>query len=491
MSTRSSTPAVSSDVAELKGHGFGPLIRDRKNPKPDLRPCKAVIKVCVPCGSEGFLSNVQPLISNIYLDNLQEYRVPCRCGQFQPSLFLGFRTSDGLKSYLTSWETILNQGQIYRPPVNSTGSSSRTGSSAQRTSSSVSGTLHGFTVTNPKEDLKGSITRSGVSIQGPKKVNQTPRPRVPLILGRCFLKTSRALIDVYEGEITLRVGKEAITFNLDQTSRYTANFNHMTANRIDVIDMASEEYSQEVLGFSDSVAYGNPSPCFDPIVANSSPTLTPFGESDFLLFEEANAFCRDDVQLSPEVDPNYYDPDGDFYPRSILVELKDLPPHLEYAFLEDDNKLPVIIAKELSLGEKADLIKILKDFSKYPDQWTHILEKNTPFIFSNECIQAFQTLKNKLTEAPILIAPNWDLPFELMCDASDYAIGAVLGQRHEKHFRPIHYASKTMTEAESNYTTRKEMLAVVYAFEKIPVLIYHETNECDLRPFALFKYLFA
>ncbi|GJY72234.1 reverse transcriptase domain-containing protein [Tanacetum coccineum] len=116
-----------------------------------------------------------------------------------------------------------------------------------------------------------------------------PDPRVPLILGRCFLKTSRALIDVHEGEITLRVGKEAITFNLDQTSRYTANFNNMTANRIDVIDMASEEYSQEVLGFSDSVAYGNPSPCFDPIVANSSPTLTPFGESDFLLFEEANA----------------------------------------------------------------------------------------------------------------------------------------------------------------------------------------------------------
>ncbi|GKA27207.1 reverse transcriptase domain-containing protein [Tanacetum coccineum] len=609
-----------------------------------------------------------------------------------------------------------------------------------------------------------------------------PDPRVPLILGRCFLKTSRALIDVYEGEITLRVGKEAITFNLDQTSRYTANFNHMTANRIDVIDMASEEYSQEVLGFSDSVAYGNPSPCFDPIVANSSPTLTPFGESDFLLFEEANAFLAlDDDTTSPEVDPTYYDPDGDILileaflnnepPTPIPnqgdcspetqeeiklceaktvkssideppeVELKDLPPHLEYAFLEDDNKLPVIIAKELSLGEKADLIKVLKshkraiawklsdiqginpefcthkilmeedykpavqhqrrvnpkihdvikneveklldagliypisdspwvspihcvpkkggftvvqneeneliptrlvtgwrvcidyrklneatrkdhfplpfmdqmlerlagneyycfldgfsgyfqipidprdqekttftcpygtfayrrmpfglcnapgtfqrcmlaifhdmvektmevfmddfsvfgnsfenclsrlekmlqrcedtnlclnwekshfmvkegivlghkiskngievdkakidviaklphpttvkgvrsflghagfyrrfikDFSKISRPMTHLLEKNTPFIFSNECIQAFQTLKNKLTEAPILIAPNWDLPFELMCDASDYAIGAVLGQRHEKHFRPIHYASKTM-----------------------------------------------
>nr|GFA45225.1 reverse transcriptase domain-containing protein [Tanacetum cinerariifolium] len=98
---------------------------------------------------------------------------------------------------------------------------------------------------------------------------------------------------------------------------------------------------------------------------------------------------------------------------------------------------------------------------------THLLEKNSPFIFSNDCIQAFKTLKEKLTEAPILIAPNWDQPFELMCDASDYAVGAVLGQRVEKHFRPIHYASKTMTQAETNYTTtEKEMLAVVYDFEK-------------------------
>ncbi|GJR36141.1 reverse transcriptase domain-containing protein [Tanacetum coccineum] len=118
-------------------------------------------------------------------------------------------------------------------------------------------------------------------------VDFEPDPRVPLILGRSFLKTSRALIDVYEGEITLRVGREAITFNLDQTSRYTANYNHMTANRIDVIDMACEEYSQEVLGFSNVISSGNPTPYYDPIVSTSSPTLTPFGDSDFLLFEEA------------------------------------------------------------------------------------------------------------------------------------------------------------------------------------------------------------
>ncbi|GJY54570.1 reverse transcriptase domain-containing protein [Tanacetum coccineum] len=105
-------------------------------------------------------------------------------------------------------------------------------------------------------------------------VDFEPDPRVPLILGRSFLKTSRALIDVYEGEITLRVGREAITFNLDQTSRYTANYNHMTANRIDVIDMACEEYSQEVLGFSNVISSGNPTPYYDPIVSTSSPTLT-------------------------------------------------------------------------------------------------------------------------------------------------------------------------------------------------------------------------
>ncbi|GJX59023.1 reverse transcriptase domain-containing protein [Tanacetum coccineum] len=119
------------------------------------------------------------------------------------------------------------------------------------------------------------------------------------------------------------------------------------------------------------------------------------------------------------------------------------------------------------LGHTGFYRRFIKDFSKISRPMTHLLEKNTSFIFSEDCIQAFQTLKKKLTEAPILIAPNWDQPFELMCDASDYAIGAVLGQRIEKHFRPIHYASKTMTEAETNYTTtEKEMLAVVYAFEK-------------------------
>ncbi|GJZ33154.1 reverse transcriptase domain-containing protein, partial [Tanacetum coccineum] len=196
------------------------------------------------------------------------------------------------------------------------------------------------------------------------------------------------MIDVYEGEITLRVGKEAITFNLDQTSRYTANYNHMTANRIDVIELASEEYSQEVLGFSDSVAYeanafiaindepisreidatyydpegdilileallntnridvielaceeysqevlgftdsvanDNPSPDYDLIVSNSSPTLTPFGDSDFLFLEEANAFIAvDDEPISREIDAPYYDPEGDILILEALLIKKEV-----------------------------------------------------------------------------------------------------------------------------------------------------------------------
>nr|GEW18274.1 reverse transcriptase domain-containing protein [Tanacetum cinerariifolium] len=119
------------------------------------------------------------------------------------------------------------------------------------------------------------------------------------------------------------------------------------------------------------------------------------------------------------------------------------------------------------LGHARFYRRFIKDFSKIAQPMTCLLKKDTPFLFSKECVEAFQTLKRKLTEAPILIAPNWDMPFELMCDASDFAISAVLGQCSEKHFMPIHYAGKTMTEAESNYTTtKKEMLAVVYVFEK-------------------------
>nr|GEZ45547.1 reverse transcriptase domain-containing protein [Tanacetum cinerariifolium] len=121
-----------------------------------------------------------------------------------------------------------------------------------------------------------------------------------------LFKTGRALIDVHKGELTLRIGNEAITYNLDQTVRYSANYNQMMANKIDVI---CEEYSQEVLGFSYTTASGNPTHHDDPIVSIMSPTLTPLGDSDFLLFEEADAFLGlEDDPDSPKINPFYYDP---------------------------------------------------------------------------------------------------------------------------------------------------------------------------------------
>nr|GFB87139.1 reverse transcriptase domain-containing protein [Tanacetum cinerariifolium] len=158
-------------------------------------------------------------------------------------------------------------------------------------------------------------------------VDFEPDPRVPLILRRCFLKTGRALIDVHKGELTLRIGNEAITYNLDQTARYSANYHQMTANKIDVIDMACEEYSQEVIGFSDVTASGNPTPYDDPIVSTTSPTLTPFGDSDFLLFEEADAFLGlEDDPNSPKINPFYYELEGDVLLLEAILNSEPLPP---------------------------------------------------------------------------------------------------------------------------------------------------------------------
>ncbi|GKA22140.1 reverse transcriptase domain-containing protein, partial [Tanacetum coccineum] len=128
-------------------------------------------------------------------------------------------------------------------------------------------------------------------------------PRVPLILGRPFLRTAHALIDVYEGEITLRNDDQSLT-----------------------LVSTCEEYSQEVLGFSDSVTYNNPSPYFDPIVSTSSPTLTPFDESDFLLFEEVDAFITiDDEPVSPVLNATYFDPEGDILILGALLNSDPLP----------------------------------------------------------------------------------------------------------------------------------------------------------------------
>nr|GEV35636.1 reverse transcriptase domain-containing protein [Tanacetum cinerariifolium] len=148
-------------------------------------------------------------------------------------------------------------------------------------------------------------------------------PWVPLILGRSFLRTGRALIDVYGEEITLRVNDESVTFNLIQTMRYSSTYDDNSMNRIDVIDIACEEFAQDVLDFKFNSKSGNPTLasnpslsketksefCKEPIVKSSSPTLTPFGESDFIL-EEIEDFLKDE-SIPTGIEDSYYDPEGD------------------------------------------------------------------------------------------------------------------------------------------------------------------------------------
>nr|GFB42753.1 reverse transcriptase domain-containing protein [Tanacetum cinerariifolium] len=228
-------------------------------------------------------------------------------------------------------------------------------------------------------------------------------PRVPLILGRPFLSTAHALIDVYEGEITLRYDNQSLTLKCGDTPSISYN-NLESLNKVDLIDATCEEYSQEVLGFTDVVSNEVSSPYYEPIVSNSSQNLTPFSESDFLLLEKDDAFIAiDDEPISSNIDATYYDPEGDilileallnndpeplsnqkdFFPtlhkdlkvveqknqsfkedKPPKVELKELPPHIEYAFLGDNRKWSVIIAKDLSSNEKTALINILKTRKK-------------------------------------------------------------------------------------------------------------------------------
>ncbi|GJR94875.1 reverse transcriptase domain-containing protein [Tanacetum coccineum] len=119
------------------------------------------------------------------------------------------------------------------------------------------------------------------------------------------------------------------------------------------------------------------------------------------------------------------------------------------------------------LGHAGFYQHLFKDFSKIARPLTKLLEKDTPFEFDEECQKAFELLKEKLTCAPVIISPNWNLPFKLMCDASNFAVGAVLGQKDGKNFHTIYFASKTLTSAQQKYiVTEKELMAVVFAFDK-------------------------
>nr|GEW89868.1 reverse transcriptase domain-containing protein [Tanacetum cinerariifolium] len=430
------------------------------------------------------------------------------------------------------------------------------------------------------------------------------------------VKTGRALIDVHKGKLTLHIRNEAITYNLDQTVRYSANYNQMTANKIDVI---CEEYSQEVLGFFDVTASGKPTLYDDLIVSTTSSTLTSFGDSDFLLFEEADAFLGlEDDPNSPKINPFYYDPKGDILLLEAILNSEPLPPlsnHEQYmpSFKKELKvceaktvNLPLMNLLRLNLrtylpiskveklldagliypisdspwvspvhcmptkggftvveNEENELIptrlvtkwRVCIDFRKlneathkdhfplpFMDQMLERLAGNEFYCFHDGFSGYFQIpIDPRDQETTTFTCPYGTFAYRRMpfglCNAPDTNLclnwekshfmvkegivlghkiskngievdkakvdviaklphpttvkGAVLGQHHEKHFKPIHYASKTMTDAEFNYTTtEKEMLAVVYAFKKFRSYLIMNKSIVYTDHSAL-KYLFA
>nr|GEW84413.1 reverse transcriptase domain-containing protein [Tanacetum cinerariifolium] len=252
--------------------------------------------------------------------------------------------------------------------------------------------------------------------------------------GRPFLSIAYALINVYEGEITLRHDDQSLMLKCGDTHSISYN-NLESLNKVDLIDTTCEEYSQVVLGFTDDISNEFSSLIYEPIVLNSSQNVTPFDASDFLLLEEADAFIAiDDEPISSNIDATYYDPEGDI----LILEA-----------LWNNDLEPPWVSPIHCVPKKGGMTVIKNDANE--------LVPTRLLTGWRVCIDY-----NKLNEATR--KDHFLLPF---MDQIDYAVGAILGQRIEKHFRPIHYASQTMNQAEANYTTtEKEMLAVVYAFEK-------------------------
>nr|GEV80943.1 reverse transcriptase domain-containing protein [Tanacetum cinerariifolium] len=337
-------------------------------------------------------------------------------------------------------------------------------------------------------------------------------------VGKFYFPADFVVLDLL---LTLAHGDQSFTLKCGDTPSISY-YNFESLNKVDLIDATCKEYSQEVLGFVDVVSDEVSTLYYEPIVSNSSQNLTPFNESDFLLLEQADAFIAiDDEPISPVVDATYYDPEGDILILEALlnndpeppsnqkdyfpsvqkdlkvvepkynhssndeppeVELKELPHHLKYAFLGENEKWPVIIAKDLSVNEKSALINVLKSRKKAiawkltditgidPEFCSHkiLLEEDfSPKVQSQRRVnpKIHDVIKKEVEKLldTGLIYPISDSPWV----SPVHCVPKKGGQRVEKHFRPIHYASKTMTQAKTNYTTtKKEMLAVVYAFEK-------------------------
>ncbi|XP_021743097.1 uncharacterized protein LOC110709193 [Chenopodium quinoa] len=352
--------------------------------------------------------------------------------------------------------------------------------------------------------------------------------KVPLILGRPFLNTAGVVIDMKQGKLTLNVGDEKISFSFSQAMGKPM---YEDINRIDTLDREVEELKMmnnskdtlqailteslyndddEAKGYKlllDQPLHGKARE-FEALKVETYPVIVNTNLDDTSLekllvvlreYRSVIGYAIDDIKgISPTICMHKILLDNDH--ESSIEHQRRLNPNMKEVVKKEVLKLleaeGIVLGHVVSsrgievdrakievierlppptnvkgirsfLGHAGFYRRFIKDFSKIAKPLTQLLVKDAPFVFSNDCLLAFDRLKEALITAPIIQPPNWELPFELMCDASDYAVGSVLGQRKDKKLHAIYYTSKTLDEAQRNYTTtEKELLAIVHAIEK-------------------------
>jgi hypothetical protein len=234
------------------------------------------------------------------------------------------------------------------------------------------------------------------------------------------------------------------------------------------------EFIEEIVEvfMDDFSVYGK---TFIDCLANLDKVLTRCAEVDLVLnLEKCHFMVKQDIVLGHVISER-----GTEVDKAKVETVEQLPPSTDVKSLRS------------FLGHVGFYRRFIKDFSKITKPLTHLLQKDVAFNFDEKCLATFRTLKSVLVSAPIIQPPDWSQPFEIMCDASDYAVGAVLGQRKEGQVHAIYHASKTLNEAQLNYTTmEKELLVVEFAFEKFRSYIVN-SKVIVYTDHAAIKYLLA
>ncbi|GJY57779.1 putative nucleotidyltransferase, ribonuclease H [Tanacetum coccineum] len=216
----------------------------------------------------------------------------------------------------------------------------------------------------------------------------------------------------------------------------------MTAIFHDMVEDFMEVFMDDFLVFGNS---------FDCCLANLDRMLTRCEETNLVLnWEKCHFMVKEGIVLGHKISRAGIEVD-----RAKIDVIAKLP-------------YPTNVKGVRSfLGHAGFYRRFIKDFSMISKPITQLLMKDAKFDFSDDCKKAFNILKEKLTTTHIIVSPDWNEPFELMCDPSNLAVGAVLGQRIDRKFKPIYYASKTLNNAQEHYTTtEKELLTVVFSFDK-------------------------